>query len=130
MTDLKSMTLEEITAALRAMGEPSFRGKQVFTWLHRGITDFDEMMNIPASCAKSSGRSTTSPCRRSRASRCRSSTGRSNTSGAVRRQLHRNGGHAVPPRKHRLCFLAGGLPDGLRFLRVYHCWQGERLNTV
>lgn len=26
MTDLKSMTLEEITAALRAMGEPSFRG--------------------------------------------------------------------------------------------------------
>lgn len=47
MTDLKSMTLEEITAALRAMGEPSFRGKQVFTWLHRGITDFDEMMNIP-----------------------------------------------------------------------------------
>lgn len=31
MTDLKSMTLEEITAALRAMGEPSFRGKQVFT---------------------------------------------------------------------------------------------------
>ena len=49
MTDLKSMTLEEITAALRAMGEPSFRGKQVFTWLHRGITDFDEMMNIPKS---------------------------------------------------------------------------------
>ena len=31
MTDIKSMTLEEITAALRAMGEPSFRGKQVFT---------------------------------------------------------------------------------------------------
>ena len=49
MTDLKSMTLEEITAALRAMGEPLFRGKQVFTWLHRGITDFDEMMNIPKS---------------------------------------------------------------------------------
>ena len=49
MTDLKSMTLEEITAALRAMGEPSFRGKQVFTWLHRGIIDFDEMMNIPKS---------------------------------------------------------------------------------
>ena len=49
MTDLKSMTLEETTAALRAMGEPSFRGKQVFTWLHRGITDFDEMMNIPKS---------------------------------------------------------------------------------
>ena len=49
MTDIKSMTLSEISEALRAMGEPSFRGKQVFTWLHRGITDFDEMMNIPKS---------------------------------------------------------------------------------
>ena len=49
MTDLKSMTLEEITVALRAMGEPQFRGKQVFTWLHRGITDFDQMINIPKS---------------------------------------------------------------------------------
>ena len=46
MTDLKSMTLEEITVALRVMGEPQFRGKQVFTWLHRGITDFDQMINL------------------------------------------------------------------------------------
>ena len=27
MTDIKSMTQEEITDALRAMGEPAFRGK-------------------------------------------------------------------------------------------------------
>lgn len=32
--------------------------------------------------------------------------------------------------KHRLCFLAGGLPDGVRFLRVYNRRQGERLNTI
>ena len=49
MTDIKSMTLSEISEALRAMGEPSFRGKQVFTWLHRGVTDFDQMINIPKS---------------------------------------------------------------------------------
>ena len=49
MTDIKSMTLDEISEALRAMGEPSFRGKQVFTWLHRGVTDFDQMINIPKS---------------------------------------------------------------------------------
>ena len=30
MTDIKSMTLEEITAALRELGEPAFRGRQVF----------------------------------------------------------------------------------------------------
>ena len=47
MTDIKSMTLEEITEAMRAAGEPSFRGKQVFAWLHRGATAFDQMLNIP-----------------------------------------------------------------------------------
>ena len=46
MIDIKSMTLEEITEALREMGEPAFRGKQVFTWLHRGAASFDEMTNL------------------------------------------------------------------------------------
>ncbi len=46
MTDLKSMTLEEITAVLREMGEPAFRGKQIFTWMHKGVTSFDEMTNL------------------------------------------------------------------------------------
>ena len=44
--DMRSMTLEELTAALRDMGEPAFRGKQVFTWLHRGVRSFDEMSDI------------------------------------------------------------------------------------
>ena len=47
MTDLKSMTEAEVTDALRAMGEPAFRGKQVFTWLRRGVTSYDAMTNLP-----------------------------------------------------------------------------------
>ena len=47
MIDLKSMTLEEMTDALKELGEPVFRGKQVFTWLHKGATSFDEMSNLP-----------------------------------------------------------------------------------
>lgn len=47
MTDLKSMTLEEMQALLKSWGEPSFRAGQVFTWLHRGVTSFDEMSNLP-----------------------------------------------------------------------------------
>ena len=46
MIDLKSMTLEEMTAAIRELGEPAFRGKQVFTWLHKGAVSFDEMTNL------------------------------------------------------------------------------------
>lgn len=49
MTDLKSQTQEELTQTLKNMGEPAFRGKQVFTWLHRGVVSFDEMSNLPKS---------------------------------------------------------------------------------
>ena len=40
------MTEEEITRVLRDMRQPAFRGKQVFTWLHRGVRSFDEMSNL------------------------------------------------------------------------------------
>lgn len=46
MTDIKSMTQEEITDALKAMGESAFRGKQIFSWLHKGARSFDEMSNL------------------------------------------------------------------------------------
>ena len=49
MTDIKSMTLEEMTAFLVEMGEPAFRGKQVFTWLHRGAASFEEMSDLSKS---------------------------------------------------------------------------------
>lgn len=49
MIDIKSMTLEEITQACRDMGEPAFRGKQIFTWLHKGVTSFDGMSNLSKS---------------------------------------------------------------------------------
>ena len=47
MIDLKSMSLQEVTDTLKEMGEPAFRGKQVFTWLHKGARSFDEMTNLP-----------------------------------------------------------------------------------
>lgn len=47
--DLKSMNLAEMQAALKAMGEPAFRAKQLFTWLHKGVTSFDDMTNLSKS---------------------------------------------------------------------------------
>lgn len=46
MIDLKSMTLEKMTAYFQELGEPAFRAKQVFSWLHKGVTSFDEMTNL------------------------------------------------------------------------------------
>ena len=46
MVDIKSMTLEEMGEYLRQLGEPTFRAKQVFSWLHQGARSFDEMSNL------------------------------------------------------------------------------------
>ena len=52
MTDIKSMTLPELREFLQSMGEPAFRGKQVFSWLSRGAASFEEMSNLPLSLRK------------------------------------------------------------------------------
>ena len=44
---LKSQTLPELTATIKALGQPAFRGKQVYTWLHKGVRSYDEMSNLP-----------------------------------------------------------------------------------
>lgn len=46
MTDIKSMNLTEMAAYFKELGEPVFRAKQVFQWLHRGVSSFDEMTNL------------------------------------------------------------------------------------
>ena len=45
--NLKSMTIPEIGAVLKELGQPAFRGKQVFSWLHKGVRSYDEMTNLP-----------------------------------------------------------------------------------
>lgn len=45
-TDLKSMTLPELETYLVQLGEPRFRAKQIFTWMHKGVSSFDEMTNL------------------------------------------------------------------------------------
>ncbi len=47
--NVKSMTIPELTAALKNMGQPAFRGKQVYTWLHKGVRSYEEMTNLPKS---------------------------------------------------------------------------------
>ncbi len=44
--NIKSMTLPEVTEALKALGQPAFRGKQVYTWLHKGAKRYEEMTNL------------------------------------------------------------------------------------
>ena len=47
MKNLKSMTQPEIGAVLKELGQPTFRAKQVFSWLHKGVRSYEEMTNLP-----------------------------------------------------------------------------------
>lgn len=40
------MTLAELTQEMALLGEPKFRAKQIYTWVHRGARSFDEMSNL------------------------------------------------------------------------------------
>lgn len=47
MTDIKSMTVSELTEDFKLIGLPAFRAKQVFKWLHReGAESFDVMTDL------------------------------------------------------------------------------------
>ena len=44
---LRSMTIPELSQLLKELGQPAFRAKQVFTWLHKGVRSYEEMTNLP-----------------------------------------------------------------------------------
>ena len=50
--DIKSLTLTELKEEMEAMGEKSFRAKQLYEWMHHKlVTGYDKMTNIPAALA-------------------------------------------------------------------------------
>lgn len=48
--DLRSLRYDDLMNVIKEMGEPAFRGKQVFSWLHeKRVRSYDEMSNLPQS---------------------------------------------------------------------------------
>ena len=45
--NLKSLTQPELADILKQLGQPAFRAKQVYSWLHKGVRSYDEMTNLP-----------------------------------------------------------------------------------
>jgi len=46
-TNLKSLTQQQLGEVFKELGQPAFRAKQVYTWLHRGVRSYEEMTNLP-----------------------------------------------------------------------------------
>ena len=48
--DLKSLSLNQVCDFLQELGEPKFRGKQIYQWLHeKHVDSWDEMTNVSKS---------------------------------------------------------------------------------
>ncbi len=45
--NLKNLTQQELADILKSLGQPAFRAKQVYTWLHKGVRSYEEMTNLP-----------------------------------------------------------------------------------
>ena len=49
-TDILSMTLPQLQQFVLKLGEPGFRAKQIYQWLHQKlVADFSAMTNLSAS---------------------------------------------------------------------------------
>ena len=49
MEDLRSFTYERLCEVIKELGQPAFRAKQIYSWLHeKRVRDYSEMTNIPA----------------------------------------------------------------------------------
>lgn len=47
MTDIKSLTFDELNSEITSIGLPKFRTGQIYSWLHeKGVDSFDEMTNL------------------------------------------------------------------------------------
>ena len=50
--DIKSMTMEELTALMKENGFPAFRARQLYRWMHVSLVrSYSEMSNIPKAMA-------------------------------------------------------------------------------
>ncbi|MGN0144546.1 MAG: 23S rRNA (adenine(2503)-C(2))-methyltransferase RlmN [Clostridium sp.] len=49
MNNLLDYTLEELKVWMTENGESAFRGKQVLSWIYKGVRDFEGMRNLPKS---------------------------------------------------------------------------------
>ena len=48
--DIKSLSFEEVTDLVKELGEPAFRAKQLYDWMHvKQVRTLEEMKNIPKS---------------------------------------------------------------------------------
>ena len=113
--NLKSLTQPELANILKELGQPSFRAKQVYTWLHKGVRSYDEMTNLPKQLRDVLSREY--PIQAPKVVRKQESQ----RDGTIKYLWELSDGNCVETVLMRYHYgnTGGGLPHGLRRLRFY-----------
>ena len=116
MTDILSLTPEELKEQIVSLGQPAFRAKQISNWLKAGVRDnkqrqLQNQRNAGTAVQPDSARAP-------QGTDFRTGRNRKIPVGPSGRQLCRDGSDALSLRQFRLHLQPGRLPTGLRFLRL------------
>ena len=119
MRDIKAMLPEEIAAALAEMGQPKYRAKQIFHWVHqKQAAEFSQMTDQPKALIARLEQDFYIAQHKVR--RCQRSK-----DGTVKYLFELADGNCIETVLMRynygntVCVHAGGLPDGLPLLRIH-----------
>ena len=128
--DIKSMTLEEVTAEMTALGEKSFRAKQLYDWLHVKLAEsFDDMSTLSKDLRQKLKENYSLTALQVAGERISAIDG-------TRKYLFRledgnviESVDAVSPREFCMYFFPGGLSYGLPLLCIYSGWHGAKFTS-
>ena len=111
--DIASYNYEELTEEMNRIGTKSFRGKQIYSWLHEKLVDsFEEMTNLPKNLREKLDEEY-----------------EIRQVSVVKRQISK-----MDPTekflKFRLYIISGRLPYGLSFLCIDNRWTGTESYSI
>ena len=128
--DIRSFGYDELKTEMEHLGEKAFRSKQVYEWLHVKLADrFDEMTNLSLKLRERLEEEYIIMPVQMEERQISKLDGTNkflfrlqdgNMIEPSGRQHDRKRSHEVQARQFRVHFIPGGLPDGLRLLRIHH----------
>ena len=117
MTDIKSMTIDELKKLMTTLGDKPFRAKQIYSWLHEHlVTSYDEMTNLSKSLREKLKEYPVTALKMVDVQTSRID----GTQKYLFRLSDGNVIESVLMRKFCLYFFSGGMPHGMQILCIYH----------
>ena len=122
MTDIKSMTIDELKELMTQIGEKPFRAKQIYSWLHEHlVTSYDEMANLPKNLKQKLADYPITALETL-------DVQISKVDGTRKYLFRLSDGNMIE--SVRLYFISGGMPYGMSFLCIYDWRPDQKPSSV